>query len=59
MKPSVAKKLNDRIKALEMELSIARSQTTIEDLEKKVAVSGRGSSARACVRVCVHARACV
>eukprot|EP00967_Tisochrysis_lutea_P058176 scaffold73920_cov15-Tisochrysis_lutea.AAC.1 len=39
MKPSVAKKLNDRIKALETELSITRKRSNIAELEKKVAVS--------------------
>ncbi|KAF5836285.1 hypothetical protein DUNSADRAFT_6162 [Dunaliella salina] len=37
MKPSVAKKLNDRIRALETELSITRKRSTIAELEKKVA----------------------
>jgi len=39
LKPSVAKKLNERINALEAELAITRKQSNIAELEKKVAVS--------------------
>jgi ABC-type cobalamin/Fe3+-siderophores transport system ATPase subunit len=53
MKPSVAKKLNERIRALESELSITRNRSNIAELEKKVTVS---VVLHDCVCACMCAR---
>ncbi len=38
LKPSVAKKLNERIRSLEIELEITRNESRVDELERKVAV---------------------
>lgn len=40
MKPSVARKLADRIKQLEDELEVTRDASRVKDLERKVQVCG-------------------
>jgi hypothetical protein len=40
MKPSVARKLNEKIRALESELEELRSNKKVKELEKKVQVRG-------------------
>eukprot|EP00955_Chlamydomonas_euryale_P039466 351398-Chlamydomonas_euryale.AAC.3 len=38
LKPTLAKKLNDRIKSLQAEIEVLRSDTKVNELERKVAV---------------------
>jgi hypothetical protein len=41
MRPSVARKLNEKIRALEGELELLRTNKKVKDLEKKVQVRTR------------------
>lgn len=43
LKPSLAKKLNERIRSLEIELEITRNESRVDELERKVAVRLRFS----------------
>lgn len=43
MKPSVARKLNEKIRGLEAELEELRSNKKVKELEKKVQVRQQGS----------------
>jgi hypothetical protein len=47
MKPSVARKLNEKIRALEAELDQLRSNKKVKELEKKVTVSWACQGVRA------------
>ena len=46
MKPSVARKLNERIRALEAELEELRSNRKVQELERKLHVSERRGALR-------------
>lgn len=50
----MAKKLNERIRDLESELSLTRNKFNVAELEKKVAVSGQETFQLACCTALTH-----